>query len=396
LDFLTGGNGVLGGQPQQAQPRLPIQPLDEGGNAMAAVQNFAASPTLLGALANAYTGATSGMRTDPYGSQMQMLNFTYQALRQAGVPDAQAQLGATNPDVQRAIVARMFPTYEFKTVGDTAGSFSPTSGQFQPQFQSPQFKTAEPGAQVFSYQPPLPGQPVPRSLGVGGPSPQYPRTQPGPMQASPLGNVPRAPIQSSPLAPPAGASGPMSLPGGTTVLSPGMTPRQMAAERTAGEAQGAASAGLDSTKTTLDYMRNTIKEIREHPGLRYAVGPAVGAAPWLPGQGGDFIAALGGLQGQAFVQALNNLKGRRGVEPEKLQASIADLSRKQSPEQFTKQLDALDQLVSVQRENAIKAAGENPADHAASTLPQGRQSAAPTYSREQLIAEAKRRGLKGF
>ena len=129
-------------------------------------------------------GATTGARTDPVGMYQQMAGMTYKALLDAGVPEPQARLGATNPDVQKAITAKMFPTYAAHNVGSTTGSFNPATGQFTPQYVAPEFKTVSPGDTGISYQPPIGGA-----------------------AAGPMG-VPRpAPVQASPLAPPPGVPG---------------------------------------------------------------------------------------------------------------------------------------------------------------------------------------------
>ena len=72
--------------------------------------------------------ATTGQRTDPVGLYQQMAGMTYKALLDAGVPEPQARLGATNPDVQKAITAKMFPTYVPKNIGNTTGS-NPATGR---------------------------------------------------------------------------------------------------------------------------------------------------------------------------------------------------------------------------------------------------------------------------
>ena len=103
------------------------------------------------------TGAATGQRTDPVGMYQQMAGMTYKALLDAGVPEPQARLGATNPDVQKAITAKMFPTYAPQNIGNTTGSFNPATGQFTPQYVAPEFKTVAPGDTGISYQPPLQG-----------------------------------------------------------------------------------------------------------------------------------------------------------------------------------------------------------------------------------------------
>jgi hypothetical protein len=233
LDFLTGG--LLGGQAPQQQPPAPFQ----GGNDPfgAAFQNLAHGKTLIGGLADAFQGAATGQRTDPVGMYQQMAGMTYKALLDAGVPEPQARLGATNPDVQKAITAKMFPTYAPQNIGNTTGSFNPATGQFKPQYIAPEFKTFAPGDTPISYQPPLAG------------------AAPGPLGG---------PVQSAPLPPPPGAQGPVPLggpppgrqpptpvgQGGTQVLAPGMSVQEKEAATERGKLQGQAQGNLQKAEAT--------------------------------------------------------------------------------------------------------------------------------------------------
>jgi hypothetical protein len=348
-----GADGSMQQPPAAVQPRLPIYQDDNPLNA--AIQNFTHSRSLLGGLADAYTGATTGQRTDPLGSQMQMLNFTYRALRQAGVPDAQAQLGATNPDVQKAIVAKMFPTFAPQNIGNTTGSFNPATGEFRPQYIAPTFQTAGPDQQVFSYQPSIPGQS----------GPQQARTQPPPTQASPLGTVPRAPIQSSPLAPPVGAAGPMPLGGNTQLLSPGMSvaekARQEAAGGTTGRVQAGAAAVLPNTLASFDHTANLIDDLQaDETGMKWATGSLLGRLPVpIPFSGaGDYMAKLNQLE--SLYGDLKTKGGLTEIQAKKGEDAVAALTRAQSTPQFKKALTDLGDVVAQGRANAITIAGEDP------------------------------------
>jgi hypothetical protein len=369
-----GADGSMQQTPAAAQPRLPIYQDDNPLNA--AIQNFTHSRSLLGGLADAYTGATTGYRTDPLGSQMQMLNFTYQALRRAGVPDAQAQLGATNETVQKAIVAKMFPTYAPQNIGNTTGSFNPATGEFRPQYVAPSFQTASPDQQVFSYQPGIPGQP----------SPQYPRTQPGP-------------IQATPLPPPPGARGPMPVAGAgalssgtnfggnTQMLSPGMSvaekARQEAAGGTAGRVQAGAAAVLPNTLANFDHTANLIEDLKaDETGMNWATGSLFGRLPVpIPFTGAsDYMAKLNQLE--SLYGDLKTKGGLTEIQAKKGEDAVAALTRAQSTPQFKKALTDLGDVVAQGRANAITIAGGDPNDPkfapSQRARPGGPQANAPT------------------
>ena len=200
--------------------------------------------------------------------------MTYKALLDAGVPEPQARLGATNPDVQKAITAKMFPTYAAHNVGSTTGSFNPATGQFTPQYVAPEFKTVAPGDTGISYQPPIGGAAA-GPMGV---------PRPAPVQASPLAPPPGVPGQASPT-----PSAPVAQ-GGTQTIVPGMSLQEKQAQTTAGTVQGQTLAGLLPLQTQTQQALQIVDQIQNHPGQNLALG-AASRFPAIPGtQQANFLA----------------------------------------------------------------------------------------------------------
>jgi hypothetical protein len=214
-----------------------------------------------------------------------------------------------------------------------------------------------PGGAGMAGQPGQPGQPA------------YPRTQPGPIQASPLGAPARAPIaQPSPLPPPPGAAPPGGQPtaGGTLPLGPPMTPRELATERTAGETAGPVRANLPNTLQATRETINTIDELlADDKGLEGSTGKVVGRLPFgLNQTTTNWINKLGQLQGQTFRNVLSQLQRSGALRGEgaaqKLQAAVADLERTNDPDAMRKNLKALRDSINNNALNAIQIAGSTP------------------------------------
>ena len=327
LDFPDFLRGLLGGQapPQQQQPQGNLYP-GVSDPSTAAIQNFASSPTILGGAQNAFLGATTGQRTDPVGLYQQMAGMTYKALLDAGVPEPQARLGATNPDVQKAITAKMFPTYVPHNVGNTAGGFNPATGQYNPQYVAPEFKTVAPGDTGISYQPSLQG------------------AAPGPLGG---------PVQSAPLPPPPGAQGSVPLgrqppapvgQGGTQTLVPGMSLQEKAAQTESGQLIGQARANLPKAQATAEQALSLIDEIRNHPGRNFfSTGPLAATAAYQKGTPQyDFHQTLEQAKSGAFLSAFSTLRGGGSIsdaEGKKATTAFARMDAAQSRAGFDKALD---------------------------------------------------------
>lgn len=109
-------------QPQQVPQAPPQQPQQQpaslfggtgggiGDNLSAGFQGFANAKSPMQALGNLIGGLTTGARTDPAGMQQQQMMATYQALRQKGLPDADARAAALNPEILKTIAANNFDT----------------------------------------------------------------------------------------------------------------------------------------------------------------------------------------------------------------------------------------------------------------------------------------------
>lgn len=87
--------------PQAQEPSL-------SDRLQAFAHNPAGSHGLIPKLLDAFTGLSTGVRTDPQGIAIQQLNATYQALKQSGVPEPLARAGALNPEVLKSIAATNF------------------------------------------------------------------------------------------------------------------------------------------------------------------------------------------------------------------------------------------------------------------------------------------------
>ena len=307
------------------------------GNFGVGAQNFLQSGSPASAIGNLIRGVATGQATDEIGAGQQFQQQVFQTLVANGVEPKRAALAVQNPDVFKAEVAKLNPTFAAHNIGNTPGSFNAQTGEFRPQFTAPEFKTLEPGATGIQFQPPLPGQ------------------APAAAPAPPSGG----PIQTTPLAPPPGAPGPMSLGGGTRVLVPGTSPQDLAAQRAAGTAQGQAAATLPNTLASADQALKLIDQVDNHPGKAKAVGAVMGHLPPLTPEAQNFDTVRGQLQGQVFLRAYGQLKGAGAIseiEGQKGEQAIAALSRAQTLDQFNGALKDLRDVVTQGRANAIKIA----------------------------------------
>lgn len=182
LDFPELLRGLLGGQappspqPQyQAPPQQQPQNLFPGTNnpSTAAIQNFAASPTILGGISNAYQGATTGQRTDPVGMYQQNSQMLYGLLRQRGLPHADAALAATDPEAFKQIAPNYFEPPKLVKTGTDPFTGQDTFNWAQPNKMqlTPATTTAAPGTTPTSTAPGVSMQSFSDALqkGVSGP-----------------------------------------------------------------------------------------------------------------------------------------------------------------------------------------------------------------------------------
>jgi hypothetical protein len=113
---------------------------------------------------------------------------------------------------------------------------------------------------------------------------------------------------------------------------------------------------IDNQVTT---MVNTIDQILNHKGLDYSVG-VWGKAPTIPGTPQADVRALQDqIQGQAFLQAFESLKGGGAiteVEGKKAEQAIARLQSTQSATAYRDSLKELRGMLQAAQERAYKSA----------------------------------------
>jgi hypothetical protein len=133
-----------------------------------------------------------------------------------------------------------------------------------------------------------------------------------------------------------------------------------ARETAIGRAEGEATASAPKDFANSQQMLDVIEGVEKEPGLDYALGPAA-AAPIIYGTPqANADAKLKQLEGKAFLQAFETLKGGgqiTQIEGEKATAAIARLQRSQSPAAFREALRDLKNVVRAAAERQRKAGG---------------------------------------
>lgn len=116
---------------------------------------------------------------------------------------------------------------------------------------------------------------------------------------------------------------------------------------------------LPKVDNQVSTMVNTIDQILNHKGLDYSVG-VWGKAPTVPGTPQADVRALQDqIQGQAFLQAFESLKGGGAiteVEGKKAEQAIARLQSTQSPTAYRDSLKELRGMLQAAQERAYKSA----------------------------------------
>jgi hypothetical protein len=159
----------------------------------------------------------------------------------------------------------------------------------------------------------------------------------------------------------------------------GTQPKDVAGKEAAearGKAQGEAQAALPGALADAERTKASIDQLLKHEGLSSIVGPLDQYRPsWSLGEAGnDALARYKQLQGQAFLQAYNLLKGGGAItdiEGKKAEAAMARLDRAQSEETFKEALkDFRDAIESGVNKLKAKAGGTSaaPADSASANL----------------------------
>jgi hypothetical protein len=124
----------------------------------------------------------------------------------------------------------------------------------------------------------------------------------------------------------------------------------------------AAQGDLPRVEGNASDMRNVLKQLKTHKGTRFIVG-GYSIAPPVPGTPqADAYALWEQVQGKAFLEAFNSLKGGGQItekEGEKATAAITRLSnRRQSLESFQKAIKDLEDVVSAGEGRARTKAGQ--------------------------------------
>jgi hypothetical protein len=145
-----------------------------------------------------------------------------------------------------------------------------------------------------------------------------------------------------------------------------------------GAAEGQAVAGLSDAIAQADQSVNLIDQIYTSPALPSITGMVQGRLPaGLPlitgGQAGaDLSVKVEQLQGQAFLQAFESLKGAGAITEQEGAAAtraIARLSTVQSPEEYREALLELRGIIAAGRSRALAAAGQAGEQITTSALP---------------------------
>lgn len=99
----------------------------------------------IAALAGGIGGLLTGERNDPYGQSLKTQNLTVRALISRGVPPQDAALAASNPEMMKALLPRLWPTYQAHNIGNTGTAFNPATGEFKPGYTAPKVEKYQAG-----------------------------------------------------------------------------------------------------------------------------------------------------------------------------------------------------------------------------------------------------------
>lgn len=128
--------------------------------------------------------------------------------------------------------------------------------------------------------------------------------------------------------------------------------------------QVAAREELPGVIEQADAMLASISGLMDHPGMANAVGVRVPGWSAVPGtEAANFVARLEQLQGQAFLQAFESLKGGgqiTEIEGKKATDAIARLGQNQSEAAFKESLRELQEVLQSAKRRAYSRAGMVP------------------------------------
>lgn len=151
--------------------------------------------------------------------------------------------------------------------------------------------------------------------------------------------------------------------------------------------------GAQSKLASLDTALDTVAKLETHPGLSGNLG-ATGAIPNIPGtDAADASALIDQLQSQTFLTSVGAMVGLGALsdaEGKQIANAAGSLNRKQSEEQFRRQLTSIKDIFSKNRDRIAATMSKSPGAHQGSVLNH------PTYggiTTEDLDAAAKKAGI---
>jgi len=140
----------------------------------------------------------------------------------------------------------------------------------------------------------------------------------------------------------------------------------------AGTARGQAKADLSGARVAADRALNLVDLLRKDPALPDMVGPIQGRLPNVSAAAARFQSRLDQLQGTAFLEAYNMLRGGgqiTEVEGQKAERAIARLQTAQSEEDFLQALSEFEDAVRTGVQKLEAQAGGAPATSTAADDP---------------------------
>jgi hypothetical protein len=286
--------------------------------------NFANAGGILPALAGGLEGLMTGQRSDRLGNA----NQTAQFLVSRGIDPALAKTIVSDPATLRSVLPSLI------------GTGGQTDDIKEYQFA----KQQEPGLTFKDFmnrKRATTGEYGLTPIWGTGPDGKPAYIQPGKSGDARLATLPEGfQIARDPVK--------IEGPTGTTILDPQtrqvvqFIPKDVAGaakQKAVGEAQGAAQAKLPAVIIDAEETTKKIDQLLSNEGLDSIVGSIDQFRPsWTLGSSGrDALARLEQLQGGAFLQAFNTLKGGGAiteVEGQKAERAIARMQRSQSEADF--------------------------------------------------------------
>jgi hypothetical protein len=158
-------------------------------------------------------------------------------------------------------------------------------------------------------------------------------------------------------------------------------------------------ATLASVQADVDNFVNTATQVLNTPIeiIRSATGPVASRLPTLSQEVADFEGLVETLGSQVFIAQIPKIKGTGSLtekEGDKLQASLQNLSLKQSPDQLKKNITEAVRLLEKARANAAERAGlpstprDVPAEGLTVRLPNGATATFPTKAAADAYKKA--------